>query len=86
MPYPPKSVHLRIRNMFCRYCGELVAQVPSRFYCDERCARAGGIEAAQQGYGSTVYQRAMKQYRDARQAQGKPEEILNPDEIQQPRA
>jgi phage FluMu protein Com len=76
-------MHLRIRNMFCRYCGELVASVPARYYCDERCARAGGIEAAQQGYGSTVYQRAMKHYRDARATQNKPEEILNPAELSQ---
>jgi hypothetical protein len=81
LKYPPKSVHLRIRNVMCRYCGELVARVPSRYYCDERCARAGGIEAAQLGYGSDAYQRAMHQYREARKRDGKPEEILNPDEI-----
>lgn len=81
MGYPPKTTHLRIRNMMCRYCGELVARVPSRYYCDDRCARAGGIEAAQQGYGSTVYQNAMRHYRASREAQGKPEEILDPKEI-----
>lgn len=79
-----KPSHLVIRNMFCRHCGALVAQVPSRYFCDDRCARAAGIDAAQHGFATPDYQRAMEHYRRAREHQGKPEEILDPAELENP--